>query len=279
MHGLRRLTWPAAALALATSGCEVPHNDVLVFATQTKVALDVSASPTNAGTPSFTLGYKREEGVWMPLVVNGRESTLLANPVSCDPSRRACFSVPAAVLAAFRECAEDNPPEQCLAVVADAIKYVGRAGDKSDTYSVFASFGGEFSGSGGGKVALAQFFATGIAAQKLAERPEAARALKAEDGTAQLVSAQQDEIERLRAAGAAEGKPAADEAKKLIDSAVACWNKDRTAYRAAAAGQLAADSDLLRLITGDDEGALRSWMAMSLAEQPKVKAITTATCP
>jgi hypothetical protein len=59
--------------------CAVPHNDVMVFGTETKFALDVSAQPQNASIPEFTLGYKRKEFVWMPLYVNGIDSKLASH--------------------------------------------------------------------------------------------------------------------------------------------------------------------------------------------------------
>jgi len=127
------------------------HTNTLMFATTTKFALDVSVSPTG-GTPDFTLGYKRSEGVWMPLLAN-KETGETTKPADCDKAKSDCL---------FQGKEEK--------------------GKKTDTYSVLASFGAKFSGgassgatdssspnaqaSGG----LAQFFATGIAAQNLASQ-------------------------------------------------------------------------------------------------------------
>lgn len=133
----------AAVLTVAAlTGCGVPHNDVMLFGTDTKVALDVSAPPENAGSPQITLGYKRREFVLMPLLVNARDSEVA-----------------------------DKVTDQTL---ADA-KYTGRDGNNDDTYSVLASFGADFEAgaevqsatAGGG---LAQYFATGMAARILADR-------------------------------------------------------------------------------------------------------------
>lgn len=53
-------------------GCaNQPHNDVLVFGTNTKFGVDVSSEPANAGTPTLTLGFKRQEVAWVPLKANG----------------------------------------------------------------------------------------------------------------------------------------------------------------------------------------------------------------
>lgn len=143
---------------LALGGCSSlgDHNDVLLFGTDTKFALDVSADATSGGTPSVTLGYKRKEAVWMPLLTNG-------------------------------PCRNPSPPAYCSDPKRDteASRYIGSAGEakdaRKDAYSVFASFGanlkGDANGSAHATVGLAQFFATGIAAQKLAENPQAANVL------------------------------------------------------------------------------------------------------
>lgn len=122
------------------------HTNTLVFGTTTKFALDVSVNPAG-GTPDFTVGYKRQEAVWMPLLANKKTG--------------------------------DSPEPADCATEGCSFKGKEKPGEKEDTYSVLASFGAEFggeasvgdgtpsskaSGSGG----LAQFFATGIAAQNLA---------------------------------------------------------------------------------------------------------------
>ena len=128
--------------AAAITACSaLPHNDVLIFGTETTVAVDVGSSATNGGTPEITIGYKREEAVWMPLLANGRHSR--------------------------------SPPTTGTMYTAN-----GADGKEKDAYSVFASFGAELEGgTGEAKVGLAQFFATGIAAQRLANNPIAALAL------------------------------------------------------------------------------------------------------
>jgi len=118
------------------SGCATPkHSNTLIFGTNIKFALDVSADP--AGSPSVTVGYKRQEAVWMPLLANKNTE-----------------GTPA-------DCANDK----CL--------FKGKMVNDEDTYSVLASFGAKFSGQGdtsGAKAegGLAQYFATGLAARILA---------------------------------------------------------------------------------------------------------------
>jgi hypothetical protein len=131
-------------LSLAVAGCQTPrHSNTLIFGTHTKLALDVSAGTT--GSPSVTLGYKREEAVWMPLLANQSRS---GKPATCTAA-------------------------DCL--------FVGQQDadqTQKDTYSVLASFGAKATGnasttsggqaSGGGQ--LAQFFATGLAARYAAQQ-------------------------------------------------------------------------------------------------------------
>ena len=155
---------------LALGGCTSlgDHNDVLLFGTDTKFALDVSADATSGGTPSVTFGYKRKEAVWMPLLVNGA-------------------------------CRRDAPPTYCETSARDSkdSRYIGESGASStarkDAYSVFASFGANLKGEANTKaqaaVGLAQFFATGIAAQKLAENPQAASVLAVQpEATGQAIA-------------------------------------------------------------------------------------------
>ena len=151
--------------------CSLPkHSNTLMFGTNTKFALDVSADPT--GIPSFTFGYKRQEAVWMPLRTNKEDQ--------CD---------------------------NCCQTAADTCKYIGKDGnDKTDTYSVLASFGAEFAGGANAQGqeakasgALAQYFATGLAARELAR-----------SGGAALVSTSQNAVSpealRIAAAGIAENQ-------------------------------------------------------------------------
>lgn len=177
--------------AVTVYGCSSTpeHTNTLMFGTTTKFALDVSVNPVN-GSPDFTVGYKRHEGVWMPLLANqGTSST--RTPVTCT------------------DC-----------------KFTGEEtnNSKKDTYSVLASFGATFGGGAeagtntGGETpnanakaegGLAQFFATGNAAQNLATT-----------GGARLVSVQSGDAETTAMAieNANSSKAKADEAtKKLKD--------------------------------------------------------------
>ncbi|MEW8440223.1 MAG: hypothetical protein AB2689_18920, partial [Candidatus Thiodiazotropha taylori] len=162
----------------ALTGCAaIPHNDVLVFATQTTLGVDVSASATGQ-SPKLSIGYKRDEGVWMPLLVNGRHTNKHNITFNCQKN--------------------DEGIEKCDPSIAGELKYVGKSKgigaekggkiEESDTYSVFASFGGQTAGgTGSAKLGVAQFFATGIAAQRLGANPDAYRLISPEDSNQQAL--------------------------------------------------------------------------------------------
>lgn len=147
-----------AVVAVSLSACA--HNDVLVFGTDSSFGIDVQTAATQGASPSITVGYKRKEAVWMPLIVNATHSKVAAG-----------------------QAVTWNP---------DGVKYAstvpGADGkDRRDTYSVFASLGARFDNeinAGGGKVGggLAQFFATGRAAVALTENEALVTSLKLSDG-------------------------------------------------------------------------------------------------
>lgn len=193
-----RLTYLSLTSAVAGCGTAPQHSNTLIFATDTKVAFDVSTSATDAGIPSVTIGYKRKEAVWMPLLAN---RVMGRNAEPCTPNQGAT------------NLEANNSNNSCL--------FKGKDGDKEDSYSVLASFGADFNtstensgikSSGG----LAQYFATGLAAQKLAEK-----------GGAQLVNT------NAEAETPATKQPTAGEAYSLVKSCAApdgifsqdSWNK------------------------------------------------------
>lgn len=135
-------------LATALFGCSSTpqHTNVLVFGTNTKVALDVSQDATSG--VGVTLGYKRQEAVWMPLLPNQAPITE----------------------------GNDLQPSKCDSATT-CPKFEGVDGaNQKDTYSVLASFGSKLGGGvdSEGKKAevtgeIAQYFATGLAARLLAQ--------------------------------------------------------------------------------------------------------------
>lgn len=152
-----------AAIPVFVGGCaNMPHNDVLIFGTNTKVAFDVSADPANAGSPNFTLGYKRQEIALVPLRANG---TLVTE-------------------------------NGTIGITEEGRKYIGIDDKRQDTYSVFASFGANFAAGTKNEAALSQFFATGIAAQHLGQSLTAASMVSVQPVNARVLE-QQEEISKL----------------------------------------------------------------------------------
>lgn len=173
----------AQVMVVLAAGCLTAcgkHNDVLLFGTDTTVAVDISASPTQGNTPQLSIGYKRREAVWMPLLANADDSEAIKK--TCSKTQGG------GTQRKGTRCSAENGQ------LADA-KYVGEdSNHRTDAYSVFASFGAEIEGSVGGggdakaKVGLAQFFATGVAAQKLADNPAAVFALSIQPpGTSEAI--------------------------------------------------------------------------------------------
>lgn len=148
-------------LLLASGGCvqATRHSNTMLFGTNTVVGLRVG---TNVGqVPSVDFGYTRQEAVVMPLLANTREHA--------DPTFNRLS--PCDVESPLEATASGRPPiHPCL--------FVGLNGDAMDTYSVLGTFGADFSGEAQGPTGtegratasggLAQYFATGIAAQILA---------------------------------------------------------------------------------------------------------------
>lgn len=171
------LGWFLIVFGLA--GCATPTNQVLVFGSDTTVALDVSGDPT--GQPSFTLGYKRREAVWLPLVAGN--SLILTHRCTIDSGTKMTCTATDQPISATHVCVAppvgtapnatvDNTPMLCLNSVALAAKFVGKKNNsQEDAYSVLASFGLKASGN---SAQIAQYLATGFAARTLAENGGAA---------------------------------------------------------------------------------------------------------
>ncbi|MEO1043223.1 MAG: hypothetical protein AAFX52_13130 [Pseudomonadota bacterium] len=198
--------------ALSLSGCvfskyENPHNDVMFFGTATKLAADVTLAPEAAGVPEITIGYKRTEAVWMPLRPNYDDPQHRDQAdYNADNALERSVGEAQEIADALTDCSTrmkeagvDSAaiPGLCLSIVLPAKKYVSVAagvndgGVEIDTYSVFASFGAKGRvGSGGGGGALAQIFATGVAAQRLAENESIASVLNTESPEAESKKAE-----------------------------------------------------------------------------------------
>jgi hypothetical protein len=141
-------------VAFGTVSCSSTpqHSNTLIFGTNTVVALDVSQLPT--GNMGITLGYRKQEVVWMPLLANTTSASGAETPATCQSDSCKTFN---------GTTGTDGETDGTGA---------------RDTYSVLATFSGQSAGgslvspsgagvTGGG--AIAQYIATGFAARALAE--------------------------------------------------------------------------------------------------------------
>lgn len=154
-HRLQPLVCTLAIGALCGCVQATRHSNTMLFGTNTH--LGIRAGSSAASVPEVNIGYARQEAVVMPLVANSQDNGNHQSP--CDVAQPVTSgSAPFAV-------------HPCL--------LVGVNGKSQDSYSVLASFGAEFDGQARpdgthAKGGLAQFFATGVAAQMLALKGGAA---------------------------------------------------------------------------------------------------------
>lgn len=230
------ISWIIVVGLFFFSGCALPHSDVMLFGTDSQVALDVSANPEQGNTPHVTIGYKRREFVWMPLLANAIHSklapflrdggsTLVAGEGAritapshqnielqggeignVPPQTKLNLSsvveitftkgtqirlpegktvrvsagitaeLPAGSKIALAEGSMLTAPGAAGGIDILSAKYVSEGpgkdgkGVERDTYSVLAAFGADIkAGASQSGVGIAQYFATGIAARRLAE--------------------------------------------------------------------------------------------------------------
>ena len=168
-------TLSIATLTLLTAACgSLPaHNNTLIFAVKRDFGASISTPSAADPEISISLGYKGREAAWVPLWANeetGGLGTQSKKAMDCD------VIVKTASPAANNhntQVLEDVSCKKGPKFIADGLPNDGYAkgNDINDAYSTFASFGGDV-GVGkdqvaSGKMALASFFATGVAAQNL----------------------------------------------------------------------------------------------------------------
>ncbi|MDF0487354.1 hypothetical protein PX554_04370 [Sphingomonas sp. H39-1-10] len=149
--GLYRKFAALTAVALA-GGCvqSTRHSNTLLFGTNTHFGIRAGTSPTSV--PEVNIGYSRQEAVVMPLVANVADDGHTQKP--CD------LTTPVTVVGGS-------------GFAVHPCSLVAMKGEAQDSYSVLASFGATFDAGArvdgsSGKGGLAQYFATGMAAQILA---------------------------------------------------------------------------------------------------------------
>lgn len=146
-----------AALALTSSGWALSgcvqatrHSNTMVFGTNTTFGIKVGT--TTGEVPEVVVGYDRQEAVIMPLVANTQNATVGGGQSVLNPCNLTSpVTVSGGATYAVHPCS-----------------LVAVNGKAMDSYSVLASFGAEFDAGSGAQGGLAQYFATGLAAQLLA---------------------------------------------------------------------------------------------------------------
>jgi len=149
-----------------------PHNNVLIFGTDTKFGLDISSEATQGNYPEVTLGYKRREAVYLPLS---------RNEYDCKNTN-----------SGGKKCTINNTEDKYLALSDGINEQIGGSKGESDAYSVFASFGAKFSAGAQSSGDLAQYFATGVAAQRLGANKNIEKTLSVRSGEAEVAIAEKE---------------------------------------------------------------------------------------
>ena len=245
------------------------HTNTLIFAVNTKLALDLSAAPIG-GIPGVTIGYSRQEAVWMPLLAN-RVTKSPFEPAECNTM-------------AITDCHFRGKYKQTQKTDETKGEAKGEiVDDKTDAYSVLASFGAKLStkasSTGGAQsttgdaatgdsstdsatgFALAQFFATGIAAQNLAT-----------EGGARLVTIQPTDAETtiaLNKAAEAEGRLKALLGEKAYKEITEKYEKLSRSLKEKADAIIAA-------ITNSDDDTLKTDKWITLVESSSIDDHTKA---
>lgn len=180
----KHMVMALAVAGIGLAGCtQMPrHSNTLVFATNTFGGIKVGTDANKI--PVIEMGYSRQEGAIVPVLANtgaGEGGKLVPCPATTID--------------------QGGDPEKVEITNLKDCKFIGtHDGKQQDAYSTLASFGGEAgadvnaTGTTTAKVTIAQYFATGIAAQYLAVT-----------GGANVVQAGGDTKAKAQAAEAAAG--------------------------------------------------------------------------
>jgi hypothetical protein len=171
----------ALALIGLTVGCvqATRHSNTMIFGTNTTVGIKVGRDVNQM--PSVLIAYDRQEAVIMPLLANTSEKLGSGNLLSpCAPADEITTRSHNSKTGQASETITKMDGDVSFGSDNNAsihpCKFVGVRADKDslliqDSYSVLASFGARIEGDAAdakGTVGIAQYFATGVAAQILA---------------------------------------------------------------------------------------------------------------
>lgn len=162
------------AIGLGACSQMQKHSNMLVFGTNTTVGVNLGKDASQ--TPTVQIGFNRQELALVPMLANVKAAQADNNSTGqdlepCDISGangRSSEETHNCLFVATSETTVTETPKGGTSVTKTVT-------NRGDAYSTLASFGARISGTneggnkGNGAVAVAQYFATGIAAQKLAE--------------------------------------------------------------------------------------------------------------
>lgn len=175
----RVLVMGAAVTALSACSQMTKHSNMLVFGTNTSVGVNVGKDASQS--PTIQIGINRQEVALVPLLANTKQSTkgqwvkeLAPCPADTKtPDGKGLTGIDlegCKFVATSTETEYKFKDDGTPVVDGSGKQLVSTKRHSADSYSTLASFGTRSSGNEqGASVAVAQYFATGVAAQKLAE--------------------------------------------------------------------------------------------------------------
>ena len=220
------LVMGAAVTALSACSQMTKHSNMLVFGTNTSVGVNVGKDASQS--PTIQIGINRQEVALVPLLANTKQSDKgqwgkELEPCPANTKKSDCKNLTSIDLEGCKFVATSTETEYKFN--GDGTPTVDRTGKQlvstirhsADSYSTLASFGTRSSGNDqGASVAVAQYFATGIAAQKLAENG-GANVVQADSNSGAIAEAEKEKAKAAQMQAVAK----AAEANKEFDAGYA----------------------------------------------------------
>jgi hypothetical protein len=192
------------------------HNNTLIFAVKRNFGAELATPSADDPNVSITLGYKERQVAWVPLWANAKTGGLGTRSKKVMDCNVVIHAASPATANKNTQVLDDVSCKKGPKFVGDGVPNGNHANgnESNDAYSTFASFGGDV-GIGkedvaSGKMALASFFATGIAAQNLSKNASGLALVSNSKATAE---GQGDE----KQTGNAAHRIAKDELKNYLD--------------------------------------------------------------
>ena len=215
-RALKSLSIVTLTLLAAACGSLPAHNNTLIFAVKRNFGAELATPSADDPNVSITLGYKERQAAWVPLWANKETGGLSWSSRSAKDCDVVIHAASPATANKNSQVLDDVSCKKGPKFVGDGVPNGNHANgnESNDAYSTFASFGGDV-GIGkeevaSGKMALASFFATGIAAQNLSKN---ASGLALVSNAKPTVEGRSEEMQT----GNAAQRMAKDELKNYLD--------------------------------------------------------------